>query len=137
MVEREFLDKSKPVEHYDPLPSCALKKCVHVENKGTRPDKRLPLSRVGGQGLNLRSLDHLGRSSEAKDGKNPKKVKCDGPTDRPTDGQTDRPTKRVIESRCTQLKICDQSTNRTMYKVGCRVVCICLKIVKNFFIMIL
>ena len=48
----------------------------------TRPDTRLPQSRAGGQGLYLRSLDHLGRSSEAKDRKNPKKVKCDGPTNR-------------------------------------------------------
>ena len=38
----------------------------------TRPDTRLPESRAGGQGLFLRSLDHLSRSSEAKDGKNPK-----------------------------------------------------------------
>ena len=30
----------------------------------TRPDTRLPKSRAGGQGLYLRSLDHLGRSSE-------------------------------------------------------------------------
>ena len=55
----------------------------------------------------MRSLYHLGRSSEAKDPKNPKKVKCDGWTDGPTDGPTDRwtdgptdgPTKRVVESR--------------------------------------
>ena len=36
----------------------------------------------------------------AKDRKNKKKVKCDGPTD----GQTDGPTKRVVESRSTRLK---------------------------------
>ena len=60
----------------------------------TRPDTRLPQSRAGGQGLYLRSLDHLGRSSEPKDRKNPKKVKCDGPTDRRTDGRTDGPTDR-------------------------------------------
>ena len=47
---------------------------------------------VGGQGRYLRSLNHLGRNSEAKDGKNLKKVKCDGPTDRWMDG----PTKRVV-----------------------------------------
>ena len=68
----------------------------------------IPKSRVGGQGLYLRSLLHLGRSSEAKDRKNPKKVKCDGLTDRgtdgPTDGRTDGPTKRVVESRSTRLK---------------------------------
>ena len=58
----------------------------------TRPDTQLPQSRVGGQGPYLRSLDHLGRSSEAKDRKNPKKVKCDGRTDGQTDRQTDRRT---------------------------------------------
>ena len=46
----------------------------------------------GGQGLFLRSLDHLGRSSEAKDRKKQKKVKCDGPTDQRTDGPTDQRT---------------------------------------------
>ena len=51
----------------------------------TRPDTRLPQSRAGGQGLYLKSLNYLGRRSEAKDCKNPKKVKCDGPTDGPTD----------------------------------------------------
>ena len=66
----------------------------------TRPDTRLPQSRVGGQGLYMRSLDHLGRSSEAKNRKNPKKVKCDGRTDRRTDGRT----KRGVESRSTRLK---------------------------------
>ena len=56
------------------------------------------LSRAGGQGLYLRSLNHLGRSSEAKDRKNSKKVKCDRWTDRRTDG----PTKRVVESHATR-----------------------------------
>ena len=55
----------------------------------TRPDTRLPQSRAGGQGLYLTSLDHLGRSSEAIDCKNPKKVKCDGRIDGRTNGQTD------------------------------------------------
>ena len=58
---------------------------------------------MGGQGLYLKSLDHLGRSSEAKDRKNPKKVKCDGQMDGWTDGRmdgpTDGPTKGVVESR--------------------------------------
>ena len=58
----------------------------------TRPDTRLPQLRAGGQGLNMRSLDHLGRSSEAKDRNNPNKVKCDGQTDRPIDLRTDRLT---------------------------------------------
>ena len=68
----------------------------------------------------MRSLDHLGRSSEAKDRKNPKKVECDGRTDGRTDGWTDGqtdgrmdgrtdgwtdgPTKQVVESRSTRLK---------------------------------
>ena len=46
----------------------------------------------------------MGRSSEAKDPKNPKKVKCDGRTDGPTDGRMDGPTKLVVESRSTRLK---------------------------------
>ena len=42
-------------------------------DKKTRPDTRLPQSRAGGQGLYLRTVDHLGRSSLAEDRKNPKK----------------------------------------------------------------
>ena len=80
-----------------------------MDPKVTRPDTRLPQLRVGGQGPYLRSLDHLGRSREAKDHKNPKKVNCDGRYDRrtngPTDGQTDGPTKRGVESRSTQPKM--------------------------------
>ena len=41
----------------------------------TKPDTRQPQSRAGGQGLYLRSLDHLGRSSEAKDRKKKTKKK--------------------------------------------------------------
>ena len=59
---------------------------------------------VGGQELYLRSLDHLGRSSEAKNRKNPKKVKCDRRTDGRTNGRTDGPKKRGVESRNTRLK---------------------------------
>ena len=80
------------------------KLCQQTQNlvkEKTRPDTRLTQSRAGGQGPYLRSLDHMGRSSEVKDCKNPKKVKCDGRTDGPTDG----PTKRVVESRSTRLKI--------------------------------
>ena len=64
-----------------------LGKRSHMENheavlpRKTRPDTRLPQSCAGGQGLYLRSFDHLGRSSDAKDRKKPKKVICDGPTD--------------------------------------------------------
>ena len=61
-----------------------------------------------GQGPYLRSLDHLGRSSEAKNHKKTNKVKCDGRTDGRTDGQTERqthgPTKRGVESRSMRLK---------------------------------
>ena len=69
----------------------------------TRLDKQLHQLHAGGQGQYFRSLDYLGRSSEAKDRKNKKKVKCDEPTDgrtdRQTDGWTDGPTKRGVESR--------------------------------------
>ena len=63
----------------------------------TRLDKQLHQLHAGGQGQYFRSLDYLGRSSEAKDCKNPKKVKCDG--------QTDGPTMWGIELRSTRLKI--------------------------------
>ena len=61
---------------------------------------RLPQSRAGWQGLYLRSLDYLGRTSEVKVRKTPKKVKCDGWTD----GRTNGPKKRGVESRSTRLK---------------------------------
>ena len=44
---------------------------------------------MGGQGPYWRSVEHLDRSSEAKNPQNAKKVKCDGWTDRQTDGWTD------------------------------------------------
>ena len=69
------------------LPSVSLCSIVDLDFKKTRPDTRLPKSRAGGQGPYLRSLHHLGRSSEAKDRKKTKKVKCDGPTEGPTDRQ--------------------------------------------------
>ena len=57
----------------------------------------------GWQELYFRSLDYLGRSIEANDSKNQKKVKCDGRTDGQTDGQTngrtDGPTKLLVELR--------------------------------------
>ena len=40
----------------------------------------------------MRSVEHLGRSSKAKNPINAKKVKCDGRTDGQTDGWTDGPT---------------------------------------------
>ena len=48
----------------------------------------------------MRSLEQLGRSSEAKDRKKTRKVKCD----RRTDGRTDRPTDKGVESLSTRLK---------------------------------
>ena len=38
-----------------------------VETRITRPDTRLPKSRVGGQGPYLRSLDNVGRGSEVQE----------------------------------------------------------------------
>merc|ERR1712121_549102 len=50
-------------------------------------------------------LQYLGKSSEAKDRKNIKKVKW-GPTDQPTDRPTDRRTdKAAYRVACTRLKI--------------------------------
>ena len=57
----------------------------HSHGVGTRPDTQLPQSCVGGQGPYLRSLNHLGRSSEVNDCKKTKKVKSDGWMDRPMD----------------------------------------------------
>ena len=45
----------------------------HSHGVGTRLDTQLPQSRVGGQGLYLRSLNHLGRSSEVKNRKKKQK----------------------------------------------------------------
>ena len=55
------------------------------EYSEARPDTWLPKSRASGQGPYLRLLHHFGRSSEAKDHKNLKKVKCDKLTDGPTE----------------------------------------------------
>ena len=51
----------------------------------TRPDTRLTQPHAGGQGPCLRSLRHLGRSSEAKDRKEIKRIKSDQPANRWTD----------------------------------------------------
>ena len=75
-----------------------------IKRPKIRPDARLPLSRAGGQGLYLRSLDHLGGSSEAKDRKKTKKVKCDVRTNGQTHGRTDGLTNWGVESRSTRLK---------------------------------
>ena len=59
----------------------------NYRKRKTRPDTQLPKSRAGGQGLYLRSLDHLG-AVRPKTVKSQKKVKCDGRTNRPTDRQS-------------------------------------------------
>ena len=71
--------------------------CVHYVNAfdqifSNRPDTWLPQSLAGGQGPYLRSLDHLGRSPEAKNCKIQKK---EGVTDRRTDRWTDKAECRV------------------------------------------
>ena len=79
------------------LPKNDTNQCFPVlENKARYTAAQL---HADGQGLYLRSLYHLGRSSEAKDRKNPRKVKCDrrmdGRTDRRTDRRTDKAGCRV------------------------------------------
>ena len=53
--------------------------------------------RVGGQGTELRSTDHFGRSSKAQNPKTQKKkiIKCDGRTDGSTDQRTSKAGCRV------------------------------------------
>ena len=80
---------------------------VKASRDGTRPYTRLPQSRAGGQGLYLRLIDHMGRSSEAKYHKKKPKNKKKSVTDRPTDGPTDQRTKGW--------------TNGRTDKAGCRV----------------
>ena len=70
----------------------------------TRPDTRLPQSRAGGQGPYLRSPEHLGRSSEAKDSKNSKEEECGGQTKRPTDLPMDRQTRWGVVLCSARLK---------------------------------
>ena len=99
------------------LSSCTLEWAQCGVFKRTRSDTRLPQLRAGGQGLYLRSLDHLRRSSEAKDGQNPKQVKCDGRTDGQIDRQTNGPTKQVVESHSTRLKIVTKSYGEWYCKI--------------------
>ena len=77
------------LKHVQPIVHVWCQITTNSFERKTRSDTRLPQSRAGGQGPYLRSLHHLGRSSEAKDRKNPKKSKV-----WPTDRQTDRPTDR-------------------------------------------
>ena len=58
----------------------------------------------------MRSLDHLGRSNEAKTPMNAEKVKCDGPTDGPMDGPMDGPT----DKRTDRPSYRDTSTHLIM-----------------------
>ena len=85
---KHFLPKSCPVSGGGKLilvcgnvPKSKAKVCLQVfdvydkvkwskeflPGKKTRPDTRLPQSSAGGQGPYLRSLEHLGRSSEVKE----------------------------------------------------------------------
>ena len=66
-------------------------KRIQMESKSTRPDTRLPQSRADGQGPYLRSLDHLGRGSEAQHRKK------SSVTDGRTDGRTDKAGCRVAK----------------------------------------
>ena len=76
------------LKHVQPIVHVWCQIITNSFERKTRSDTQLSQSRVGGQGLFLRSLDHLGRSSEAKDRKKNKnknkKVRCDGRTDRRT-----------------------------------------------------
>ena len=68
----------------------------------TRPDTLILQSRVDGQEPYLRSQEHLGRSSEAKDHKNKTRIKCDWPTNQTTDGRSKQGSKvaRVLKEKC-------------------------------------
>ena len=59
----------KPILKFETLiiPSHVLPILVMLNKKETRPDTRLPMSRAGGQGPYLRSLDDVGRSSEVQE----------------------------------------------------------------------
>ena len=57
-----------PTDRHTDLPTDTARCRVACPRlKRTRPDTRLPKSRAGGQGLYLRSSDHLGRSSEVEE----------------------------------------------------------------------
>ena len=62
---------------------------------GNKAGYSATLVEAGGQGRYLKSLHYLGGSSEAKNRKNSKKVKCDGWTDGRTDGSTDGRTDKA------------------------------------------
>ena len=74
-------------------------------------------------GAVLRSLDHLGRGSEAKDHKKSKVWRTVGRTDRRTDG----PTKRGVESRSTRLKSNSVFTIFNSIITDVSVVCLALR----------
>ena len=60
------------LKHVQPIVHVWCQITTNSFERKTRSDTRLPQSHVGGQGLYLRSLDHLDRSSEAKDSKKKK-----------------------------------------------------------------
>ena len=75
---------------------CGKTDFTKKDQEKTRPDTQLPQPYAGGQGLYLRSVEYLARSSKAEIPINAEKVKCDG--------RTNGPTKRGEESRSTRLK---------------------------------
>ena len=84
------LSFNTPSVHHQQIEVTMPLKFAIAANIQKKTDTRLPQSRSGGQGPYLRSLDHLDRSSEAKDHKIPEKVKCDRQTDGWTNGPTDQ-----------------------------------------------
>ena len=70
----------------------------------------------GWAGLYLRSLHHLGRSSEAKDRKKTKKVKCGGRTNGPTDQRTDKAGCRVAWLVTKEKNRLNESVTVSLYQ---------------------
>ena len=92
------------LKHVQPIVHVWCQITTNSFERKTRSGTWLPQSHVGGQGLYLRSLDHLGRSSEAIDWKK-KTKKVVWRTDRRTDGRTDGPTHPLIELWLTTKKV--------------------------------
>ena len=86
--------------------------CIDTRSTTTRPDTRLPQSRAGGQGLYLWSLNHLGRSSEAKDCKiDQEKLWVGWENPFLPDGNLSKEADRMLEIwRKSGIWICDQQS---------------------------
>ena len=65
----------------------------------TRPDTRLPKSRVGRGGDEIDQPNSWAGVVTPRPPVKAEKAKCYQPTDGPTDRPTDQPTERVVESR--------------------------------------